>query len=131
MKRALVGLVGVMVLAAVGLASTVPTFLRSADVQEDGIDAKPTVKTASRSSVVAARATRSQATGKLKSDSSAAKTTKKTDPKTAQAALTGCQVNAPEDGTPVAAGGKGSLRKTSTNTTKEKSLCNPENLRSR
>lgn len=132
MKRALLGLVGVMVLAAVGFTSTVPSFLRSADVQEDGIDAKPTVKPASRSSAVATHTSRSQATGKLKPDSSAAKTAKKTDRKTAQAALalTGCKDNAPANGTPAVLGEKNISGKKSNNS-KEKSLCNPESPRSR
>jgi hypothetical protein len=69
----------------------------------------------------------------LKPNSSAPKTTKSMDRRTAQAtlALTGCKDHAPAGGAPAVAVGKSTSRKTYTNSTQEKSLCNPESLRSR
>lgn len=133
-KKALLGLAGMMAFSAVGVSATVPHFLRSDAAQANPKDARLTVTTVSRSSVIAAPAARSHVAEKAKSDSPAHKTTKgKMDQRVAQANLaqTGCKDHAPGSGAPAVAGGKSSSRKTYTNSTQEKSLCNPESPRSR
>lgn len=127
MKRALLGLVGVLALAAVSSSSTVPGFLRLA-TQED----ESAVKPASRSSAVAAHATRSQSTVKLRPASSAAKTAKTMDRKPAQAALaqTGCKDHSPANGAPAVPGEENTSGKKRDHS-KEKNLCNSESPRSR
>lgn len=135
-KRGLMDLLGVMVLAAVSFSSTLPRSLWPAEQNGDDVAVNHAVKPASRGSSVAAHAERSRKAEKSKPDSSAAKTAKRIDQKTAQAALVpaGCKDQAPAHATPVA-GGKSTSRKTHTNSTtsstQEKSLCNPESPRSR
>ncbi len=132
-KRSLFGLFGILLLAAASFSATVPRFLWMAEENRDGLVARPAVKLVSRNSVVAAHALRSRTARKSMADSSATKTAGRIDKKTPQAALaqTGCKDHALVDGAPSVAGGKNTSRKTYTNSTQEKSLCNPESLRSR
>ena len=132
-KRGLFNLLVVIALAAASFCATVPRYLWLAEQNGPGPVANPTVKPVRQNSVVGAHALRSRATGKLKSDSPSQKAATGTNRKPAQATLaqTGCKDHALVDGAPSVAGGKNTSRKTYTNSTQEKSLCNPESPRSR
>lgn len=128
-KRALFGLVGIMVVVAICFSSTLPSSLRLVE-QEDGtrvLAAKPV-----SGHSAAAHARRAQAAKGLQHKSSDTKATKSMDRKTAQttSALAGCKDYAPANAAPVVIGKKNTAGRTYSNS-QEKNLCNPENPRSR
>jgi hypothetical protein len=134
LKRSLFGLVGVMALAAVSFSATVPRLLWLMEQEGACPASECSIKTAPRNSIVGVHTPRSQAARGLRPmPSKPVKTKNSIDrpPPQATLALTRCKDHAPTDGAPAVAGGKSTSRKPYTNSIQEKSLCNPESLRSR
>lgn len=132
--NSVLGLVGMMVFAAVCFSSTIPSSLRVVEQVNGSLTAVPATS-ALRNPVVAPHAPRFQAAGKLKARSTASRAARSINRKSAQtaSALTGCKDYAPSDGEPTARGKKSTAGKAYDNSdnSKGKGPCNGEGLHAR